>query len=120
VADSTDDARRLAQGNSLGSCIQYILDLTQATAPNGVAMWKRDQQQTDSDCTLDYFMDDVVLAGAPSHVPQQLLQLREEAGPFGTLIQTAHDCDDRDQWIRSLELFITEVVPAFNRAIGVA
>ena len=43
VADSTDEARRLAKGNSLGSCIQYILDLTRATAPTGVAMWKRDR-----------------------------------------------------------------------------
>ena len=38
VADSTDEARRLARGNSLGACIQFILDLTQATAPNGVAL----------------------------------------------------------------------------------
>ena len=68
VAESTGDARRLAQGNSLGSCIQYILDLTRATAPNGVAMWKRDLQQADSDCTLDYFMNDVIIAGEPEHV----------------------------------------------------
>ena len=33
VADSTSEARRLVRSNSLGSCIQYILDLTQATAP---------------------------------------------------------------------------------------
>jgi alkanesulfonate monooxygenase SsuD/methylene tetrahydromethanopterin reductase-like flavin-dependent oxidoreductase (luciferase family) len=120
VADATDDARRVARTNSLGACIQYILDLTQATAPNGVTMWKRDEQQADSDCTLDYFMDDVILVGDPTHVTQQLLQLREQAGPFGTLILTAHDWDDRDQWIRSLELFTREVVPAFNRAIGAA
>ena len=120
VADATDDARRLARTNSLGSCIQYILDLTQATAPNGVAMWRRDDQQAASDCTLDYFMDDVVIAGDPTHVTEQLVQLREQAGPFGTLILTAHDWDDRDQWLRSLELFTTEVVPAFNRAVGAA
>jgi alkanesulfonate monooxygenase SsuD/methylene tetrahydromethanopterin reductase-like flavin-dependent oxidoreductase (luciferase family) len=118
VADSTDDAQRLAGSNSLGSCIQYILDLTQATAPTGVAMWKRDEQQADSDCTLDYFMNDVILSGDPEYVTSQLLRLREQIGPFGTLILTAHDWDDRDQWIHSLELFAQEVVPAFNRAIG--
>jgi alkanesulfonate monooxygenase SsuD/methylene tetrahydromethanopterin reductase-like flavin-dependent oxidoreductase (luciferase family) len=117
VADSTDDARRLAKGNSLGSCIQYILDLTRATAPTGVAMWKRDEQQADSDCTLDYFMDDVIIAGDPEHVTRQLLELREQIGPFGTLVLTAHDWDDRDRWTHSLELFVREVVPAFNKAI---
>jgi alkanesulfonate monooxygenase SsuD/methylene tetrahydromethanopterin reductase-like flavin-dependent oxidoreductase (luciferase family) len=120
VADSNAEARRLAQGNSLGSCIQYILDLTQATAPTGVAMWKRDEQQADSECTLDYFMNDVIIAGDPEHVTGQLLELREQIGPFGTLILTAHDWDDRDRWTHSLELFAREVVPAFNKAIGAA
>ncbi len=120
VGDSTAEARRLARGNSLGSCIQYILDLTSATAPAGVAMWKRDEQQADSECTLDYFMEDVVIAGDPEHVTRQLLELREQVGPFGTLILTAHDWDDRDRWCRSLELFAHEVAPAFRRAIRAA
>jgi alkanesulfonate monooxygenase SsuD/methylene tetrahydromethanopterin reductase-like flavin-dependent oxidoreductase (luciferase family) len=120
VADSTDDGRRLARGNSLGACIQYILDLTRATAPNGVAMWKRDERQADSDCTLDYFMDDVIIAGDPEHVTHQLLALREQIGPFGTLVLTAHDWDDRDRWTHSLELFVREVVPTYNKAICAA
>jgi alkanesulfonate monooxygenase SsuD/methylene tetrahydromethanopterin reductase-like flavin-dependent oxidoreductase (luciferase family) len=117
VADSTAEARRLAKSNSLGSCIQYILDLTRATAPAGIAMWKRDEEQADSECTLDYFMDDVVIAGDPEDVTRQLLELREEIGAFGTLVLTAHDWDDRDRWTHSLELFAREVVPAFNQAI---
>jgi alkanesulfonate monooxygenase SsuD/methylene tetrahydromethanopterin reductase-like flavin-dependent oxidoreductase (luciferase family) len=120
VADTTEEAQRLARGNSLGSCIQYILDLTRATAPSGVAMWKRDERQADSDCTLDYFMDDVIIAGDPEHVTRQLLELREEIGPFGTLILTAHDWDDRRRWAHSLRLFTREVVPAFKKAIDAA
>lgn len=118
VGDTTSEAQRLAKSNSLGSCIQYILDLTRATAPSGVSMWKRDEQQADSQCTLDYFMDEVIIAGDPSHVTRQLLTLREQIGPFGTLILTAHDWDDRAKWCRSLELFAREVVPALNKAIG--
>jgi alkanesulfonate monooxygenase SsuD/methylene tetrahydromethanopterin reductase-like flavin-dependent oxidoreductase (luciferase family) len=118
VADSAADARRLAKGNSLGSCIQYILDLTQATAPTGVAMWKRDLEQADSDCTLDYFMNDVIIAGDPDDVTHQLLELRDRIGPFGTLVLTAHDWDDKERWRHSLELFFRNVVPAFNKAIG--
>jgi alkanesulfonate monooxygenase SsuD/methylene tetrahydromethanopterin reductase-like flavin-dependent oxidoreductase (luciferase family) len=116
VADSTRDAQRLARSNSLASCIQYILDLTAATAPNGIAMWKRDPEQADSECALDYFMNDVVIAGDPETVTRQLLELREEIGTFGTLVLTAHDWDDRERWKRSLELFTHEVVPEFNKA----
>ena len=39
-------------------------------------------------------------------------------GPFGTLVLTAHDWDDRAQWIRSLKLFARDVVPAYNKALG--
>jgi hypothetical protein len=36
-------------------------------------------------------MDNVIVVGDPAHVTQQLLQLREQSAPFGTLILTAHD-----------------------------
>jgi alkanesulfonate monooxygenase SsuD/methylene tetrahydromethanopterin reductase-like flavin-dependent oxidoreductase (luciferase family) len=117
VADSTASARRLARENSLGACIQYILDLTEATAPTGIAMWKRDEHQADSDCTLDYFMDEVAIAGDPDHVTNKLFELREDVGPFGTLVLTAHDWDDPDRWKCSLELFAREVVPRLNKML---
>lgn len=119
VADTTDEARQRAKCNSLGACIQYILDLTRATAPNGVAMWKRDAQQADANCTLDYFLEEVIIAGDPLHVTQQLLTLREQIGPFGSLVLTAHDWDDRSRWIRHLELFAREVMPALNAGVRV-
>jgi alkanesulfonate monooxygenase SsuD/methylene tetrahydromethanopterin reductase-like flavin-dependent oxidoreductase (luciferase family) len=62
-------------------------------------------------------MEEVVIAGDPESVTAQLLELRERIGPFGTLVLVAHDWDDRSRWLRSLELFSKEVVPAFNRAI---
>lgn len=118
VADSNAEAQRVARTNSLGSCIQYILDLTAATNPQGVAMWKRDDRQADADCTLDYFMDEVIIAGDPEHVTRRLLELREAIGPFGTLILTAHDWDDRARWLHSIELFAREVAPALRKALA--
>lgn len=118
VADSTAEAKRLARTNSLGRCIEYILALTKATNSQGIAMWKRDEQQSDADCTLDYFMDEVVIAGDPDHVTRQLLDLREQIGPFGALVLTAHDWDDRGRWLRSLELFARDVAPALRKAFG--
>ena len=118
VADSTAEARKLARGNSLGSCIQYILDLTDRTSGSGLALWKPDPEMSDRDCNLDYFMDQVVIAGDSDEVANQILSLRESVGPFGTLVLIAHDWDDRAAWLHSLELFSNEVVPKLDRAIG--
>lgn len=118
VADSDKDARRLARQNSLGACIKYILDFTRRTSPSGLEPWKPDAEMSDDECNLGYFMDQVVIAGDPDTVTARLLELREKIGAFGTLVLVAHDWDDRDRWIRSLDLFAEHVVPAFNRAIG--
>jgi hypothetical protein len=67
---------------------------------------------------LDYFMDEVVIAGDPAEVTAQQLALRKRIGAFDTLVLTAHDWHDRSRWLRSLDLFATEVGPAFNRAIA--
>ncbi len=116
VADTTAEAQKLARNNSLGSCVQYILDLTNRTSGSGLTIWKPDSKMSDDDCNLDYFMDQVIIAGDPEHVTRQILELRQRIGPFGTLVLVAHDWDDRDHWIHSLELFAHEVAPRLNRA----
>jgi len=118
VAETTAEAKRLARQNSLESCLPYILDLTRATSPSGVTMWKSSAQQADSECNLDYLLNDVVIAGEHESVTRQLLDLRDRVGAFGSLVLTAHNWDDRSTWISSLTLFADEVVPAFNLAIG--
>ena len=39
-------------------------------------MWKRDPTMSDADCDLDYFLNEVVIAGDPDEVTRQLLDLR--------------------------------------------
>jgi len=118
VADTTDEAKQFARDSSLGKCLQYILDLTARTAPTGLQMWKPNPNMPEADCNLDYFMDQVIIAGDPDQVTNQLVELRECVGPFGTLVHVAHDWDDRERWLRNFELFASEVLPAYNRAIG--
>jgi alkanesulfonate monooxygenase SsuD/methylene tetrahydromethanopterin reductase-like flavin-dependent oxidoreductase (luciferase family) len=109
VADTTAEARRLARSNSLGKCIDYILELTRRGP--GLGMWKRDPGMSDADCNLDYFLDEVIVAGNPDEVACRLSQLRHQVGSFGTLVLVAHDWDDRERWLKSLEMFVREVVP---------
>ena len=114
VADTTEDARTTARSNSMGQCIEYILELTRRG--DALDFWKRDESMSDEECNLDYFMDEVIIAGDPDEVTRQLLDLRKEIGEFGTLVLVAHDFDDKQSWLHSLELFAREVVPAINRA----
>lgn len=109
VAETTEEARRLSRGNSLGRCIEYILDLTRRGP--GVGMWKRSPDQPDTDCNLDYFMDEIIIAGDPDEVARQIRVLREEVGDFGTLVLVAHDWDDKRRWLHNLELFSRHVMP---------
>ena len=44
--------------------------------------------------------------------------MMEETREFGTLIMTAHDWDDKDAWINSLDLFAKEVMPSLNKSLG--
>ncbi len=112
VAETTAEARKLARTNSLGKCIDYILDLTRRGP--GVGMWKKSAEQPDADCNLDYFMKEVLIVGDPPEVARQLRELRSRVGDFGTLVLVAHDWDDRERWLRSLELFTREVVPVLQ------
>ena len=113
VADSTTEAKRLAQKNTVGWTIDFILKFTKQFAGN-LNMWKRNEEMSESDCNLDYFMNEVVIAGDPQEVTKQILQLRETVGPFGTLVLVAHDWDDKECHLHSLELFAKEVMPALN------
>ncbi len=113
VAETTDEARRGARGNSLGACLQYILELSRRGP--GLGMWRRNGQMSDAECHLDYMLDEVVIAGDPAEVARRIIALREHLGPFGTLVLVAHDWDDQESWLRSLELFAHEVMPAVER-----
>ena len=109
VAETTAEARELAQKNSMGKCIEYILELTRRGP--GIGMWKRNPDQADSEVNIDYFIDEVIIAGDPDEVAHQIRALRDDVGDFGTLVLTAHDWDDKARWIKCLELFAEEVMP---------
>ena len=116
VADSTAEAKRLARENTLGGTIDYILTFTRKFAGE-LKLFRRDPEMDDADCNLDYFMNEVVIAGDPEEVTRRIVELRQEVGPFGTLVLVAHDWDDRERHLHSLELFASEVMPALQRQL---
>jgi alkanesulfonate monooxygenase SsuD/methylene tetrahydromethanopterin reductase-like flavin-dependent oxidoreductase (luciferase family) len=59
-----------------------------------------------------------VIRGNPTSVAEQILQFRENVGPFGTLLMTAHDWVDRAKMLRSMELMTTKVMPTVNEKLS--
>ena len=79
---------------------------------------KRDVDMPDADCSMDYWMKEHIIAGDVDEVLRRLLKLIEECGTFGTLVMMGFDWDDKPSWLRHLDLFATELMPALNRAIA--
>lgn len=71
----------------------------------------------DAGCNLDYLMTEQIIAGDVDEALRRLLMMAEETGPFGTLVMMSYDWDDKAAWLRSLELFQTELMPALNKAL---
>ena len=72
---------------------------------------KVEDDTPDADVTIDYLFDNIVIAGSPDTVVAKLAAVREETGPFGTLLLAAHDWDDKALWRRSMRLFAEAVRP---------
>ena len=81
-------------------------------------MFKADSAVPDEAVTLDYALDHCVIAGTVNHVVEQILAVREAAGPFGTLVYAGKNWSDPTLSRRSMELMAEEVMPAVNAAIG--
>jgi alkanesulfonate monooxygenase SsuD/methylene tetrahydromethanopterin reductase-like flavin-dependent oxidoreductase (luciferase family) len=71
----------------------------------------------EADITHEKVRDSFVIYGSPETVAKKILALREEVGPFGTLLMTAHDTKDKAPMHKSMELLATKVMPAVNAAL---
>jgi alkanesulfonate monooxygenase SsuD/methylene tetrahydromethanopterin reductase-like flavin-dependent oxidoreductase (luciferase family) len=81
-------------------------------------VYKKHEKEDDSAVTLERLLDELVLCGTVDEVVDQVLALREQAGPFGELVYAGMDWVDERLSRRSMELMATEVMPRVNRALG--
>lgn len=116
LADSAREAEERARANSVGGNFEYIANLLDSSRGRGVL--KRDLDMSDADCNMDYWMSEQIIAGDVDLVLQRLLGLIDECGPFGTLVLMGFDWDDKESWLRNLDLFANELMPALNREVG--
>lgn len=116
LADDKATAEQLARSNSLGQNYEYIGRLFDKGL--GRKIYKRDPEMSDAECNLDFLMTEQIIAGDVPTVLDRLLQLIEETGPFGNLTLMSYDWDDKQSWLRSMELFADELMPALNAAVS--
>ncbi len=117
LADTTKEAEQLARNNSMGANFEYIA----ALMDNGLGhrgILKRDLDMPDADCNMDYWMKEHIIAGDVDAALRRLLEVMEESGPFGTVVLMGYDWDDKASWLRSMELFVKELMPALNKAVS--
>ncbi len=115
LADTTKEAVDRIRTNSAGKNFEYLASLMDLGPGRG--FMKRDPEMADSDCNMDYWLSEQIIAGDVDEVLKRLLMLIEESGPFGTLVLMAFDWDDKASWLRNLDLFSNELMPALNKAL---
>jgi alkanesulfonate monooxygenase SsuD/methylene tetrahydromethanopterin reductase-like flavin-dependent oxidoreductase (luciferase family) len=87
-----------------------------------LATFKSRPDMRDDEVTVDMLIDQRVIHGSPKTVLQKLTDLRQTAGPFGTLLLSAVDWTGPNAaWEReSLTRLMEEVMPAFHAQAAAA
>ena len=78
---------------------------------NTLARWKPDSGMSDTDITVEYLLNNVMIVGNPELVAQKLRSLYENVGGFGILLAMGHEWKPKDKWLRSMTLLKEEVMP---------
>jgi alkanesulfonate monooxygenase SsuD/methylene tetrahydromethanopterin reductase-like flavin-dependent oxidoreductase (luciferase family) len=76
-----------------------------------LASTKLDPAMPDSAVTADYLTDNLWLVGDVAEVVDQIHQLHEQSGGFGTLLTITTDSDDTGWDHDSLRLLMEQVAP---------
>ena len=118
VADDDVTARRYALDPEGAYGYYYWNLMTKRRLGNALGVFKENLEMPDSECTLDYVLNRLVIWGGVETVAEKILALRKEIGPFGTLLYCGHDWVDPVLSRHSMELLATEVMPRVNRELG--
>ena len=119
VADDEETARAYGHGPD-GPYHFYFSQLVRKLVGGGGRgnLFKTDPSMPDEAITPEYVTRQLVIAGTPDSVVEQLLAFREQVGDFGTLLYACIDWQDAALGRRSMELMAREVMPRLNAAIN--
>jgi alkanesulfonate monooxygenase SsuD/methylene tetrahydromethanopterin reductase-like flavin-dependent oxidoreductase (luciferase family) len=118
VADTDEEAERLVKtpGGAYDWYYDYMYQVYERMGAGALLAPFRDTDP--ATITPQMVRDNFVIYGSPETVARKILALREEVGPFGTLMMTSHEWVDKPAMRRSMELLAKRVMPAVNAALG--
>ena len=82
-----------------------------------LSVMKPDPNMPDDEATVDVITEGCTIHGSPKTFLDKLVALRDEVGPFGTLLMTGLDWSgpNRDWERNSMRLLAQEVFPKFRQ-----
>lgn len=98
----------------------YAQMLKKTTTIGRLELFKSYREQPDDEVTLDSVTDQLVIAGTPDSVAEEILEFQEETGDLGELVYAGMDWVDPDLAQRSMEPIATKVMPQVNAHTGQA
>ena len=96
----------------------YLVDLIKRAEFH--AIMKEDVDMPDELLTWEYACDNFIIAGSPETVAEKIINLRQDIGPFGTILMTAADLqgpDHKQKLIHSMDLMAQRVMPIIREGI---
>ena len=110
VGESNDQAWDFCLNSAFGRSFAYMIELMRSA--NVLHLAKHDPGVPDDDVDVRYVLKNVCIIGDKKSCKEQLDELWEVTGGFGTLLMIKHDFDDKPAWQRCMELLADEIVPA--------
>ncbi|MBT3332030.1 MAG: LLM class flavin-dependent oxidoreductase [Rhodospirillaceae bacterium] len=95
---------------------RYFMDLYRSRGI--LEMLKPDRDVSDDDLKLDDVIRSMVTFGDANSVLDQLVDLCEQWGDFGTLLMVGHDWDKAPIWRRSMTLLAEDVIPRLSQHLA--
>lgn len=111
VADDETTAQELVLRENGAHDFYFNVMRTKLAKANRLEVMQDHSNQPDSELTQKRCLERLVIAGTPESVANQIRNFRNQVGPFGTLLYTAHDWTNPNLAKRSMELMATEVMP---------
>jgi alkanesulfonate monooxygenase SsuD/methylene tetrahydromethanopterin reductase-like flavin-dependent oxidoreductase (luciferase family) len=111
--DSEAEDYLATPGNAIWSYYNYLL--TQLTRAGAIKIFSMTPTTEPEDVTLEKVMASMIIIGSARTVTEKLAAFRDEVGPFGGLLCTFHEWDEKAMWKASMRRLIDEVMPALRR-----
>ena len=97
----------------------YMAQLSQKLKKaRGLRNFKSHDEMSEEAVTVDYILDNIVIAGSVNSVVDQILALYEKTGGFGTLFYVGKNWTDPLLGRKSMQLMAEKVMPKVKAAIG--